>query len=469
MSALAALGTAHSPDGASSVVPGERASFSSATPALTFGGATDESRWSFAASARREPWEAGERPGGTRLDSRDAFEGDATQATLAFEWQRRLGPGHLATSAFASRRQLGVTSREDGAAEHLVERDLRGSNGLSVRFAAAGWRAALKLAEQSLDADARLAGAAANPFLTLREDRLRQTSTAFDLHRQLFLAPGVAASLGARVERYRYDVRSDLAGRAGSAAGLLVAPAASLELGPWRGTRLFARFSRGEGEDGTARVAVDPRNRAPIGVLDPAADATRHAFGVKQAWGSAFEATLSFSRTRTEREIVLAGSDAVALTDRPARRDAVHAALRWHGLPWLTLDADATWLDASYADGAREAVPGAASRLATAGATVRPMRGWSASLFVSNFASGELGDGEGERLRSSTLVNGRLTHNLSKKTRVSLDVFNIFQQRIQAIDYHAASRLWGQPGMADDFLFHPAEPRGFRLRLRTTF
>jgi hypothetical protein len=65
--------------------------------------------------------------------------------------------------------------------------------------------------------------------------------------------------------------------------------------------------------------------------------------------------------------------------------------------------------------------------------------------------------------------SGRLTHNLSKTTRVSLDVFNIFQQQIQAIDYHAASRLWGQPGMAEDFLFHPAEPRGFRLRLRTTF
>ena len=97
------------------------------------------------------------------------------------------------------------------------------------------------------------------------------------------------------------------------------------------------------------------------------------------------------------------------------------------------------------------------------------MRGWSASLFVSPFGSGEAIEDEGERLRSSTLVNGRLTFNLSKQARVSLDIFNVFQQRIPAIDYYAASRLWGRPGMADDFLFHPAEPRGFRLRLRTTF
>ena len=96
------------------------------------------------------------------------------------------------------------------------------------------------------------------------------------------------------------------------------------------------------------------------------------------------------------------------------------------------------------------------------------MRGWSASLFVSHFGN-EGVDDEGERLRSSTLVNGRLNYNLTKATRLSLDVFNIFDRSAAPIDYYAASRLWGQPGMADDFLFHPAEPRGFRLRLRTTF
>lgn len=107
-------------------------------------------------------------------------------------------------------------------------------------------------------------------------------------------------------------------------------------------------------------------------------------------------------------------------------------------------------------------------RLATAGATLRGVGGWTATLFVSSLGRRDGADDDLRRLRSSTLVNGRVVHRLTKDTRLVLDVFNVFNQPAAEIDHFAASRLTG-PATHENFLFHPGEPRGFRLRLRTTF
>jgi len=61
-----------------------------------------------------------------------------------------------------------------------------------------------------------------------------------------------------------------------------------------------------------------------------------------------------------------------------------------------------------------------------------------------------------------------LTRNLSKNTRITLDALNLLDQRLTDVDYFSASRLSGANGM-DGHLFTPAEPRGIRLQLRTTF
>lgn len=434
---------------------------------LGLAGASHDARWSFSASARHDPWEAGT-PTAARFAPRDALDGGATRATLAFDFQRAFGASRFQAGAFASRRHLGVHSVESLEAEHLEQRDQRGATGAHVQLGHGPFRAALRFREETLDADARLFGAHARALGTLREDRLRQSSTGLDLHQHLSLARAVEGTIGVRIDEYRYAVGSDLPGRSGAGAGLLVAPSLALRAALSPRTRAFARAGRGDDEVAAA-AAVDPRVHAPLGVLDPAADALHATLGLEHAGGGGLETRVALSRTRAAREVRLAGALAAERIDRPAERDALHLGARWHALPGLILDAEGTWLTATYRDGAREAIPGAAVRHATAGATLRPSRGWSASLFVSYFATRDTADDEGERLRASTLVNARLTHNLSRKTRVSLDVFNVFAQSIGAIDYHAASRLWGRPGMADDFLFHPAEPRGFRVRLRTTF
>jgi hypothetical protein len=111
----------------------------------------------------------------------------------------------------------------------------------------------------------------------------------------------------------------------------------------------------------------------------------------------------------------------------------------------------------------------AADRGASAAATMRVPNGWTASLVVNYLGRLPAAEAGGPSLRASSLVNGRLTRNLTKSTRVTFDVFNVFNHRVKDVDYFATNRIWNSSGAADSFLFNAAEPRGFRLKLRTTF
>ena len=137
--------------------------------------------------------------------------------------------------------------------------------------------------------------------------------------------------------------------------------------------------------------------------------------------------------------------------------------------PALAADASNIYPIAAGAGAPVEYIPFAAERNASAGATLRVPNGWSASLFVSSFGRRQTIEEDSLRLKASSFVNARLSRNLSKKTRVSFDVFNVFDRRVDNVDYFSTTRVWNQPGAADNFLFSPLEPRGFRAKLRITF
>jgi outer membrane receptor protein involved in Fe transport len=94
---------------------------------------------------------------------------------------------------------------------------------------------------------------------------------------------------------------------------------------------------------------------------------------------------------------------------------------------------------------------------------------WSASLFVSRATQMGFADDGAARLATSPVVNGSISRPLAPDLRLSLDVFNVFDRSPASADYFAASQLWQPTTLSDSYLFHPGEPRGFRVRLRKTF
>ena len=56
-----------------------------------------------------------------------------------------------------------------------------------------------------------------------------------------------------------------------------------------------------------------------------------------------------------------------------------------------------------------------------------------------------------------------------KKTKLSLDVYNLFNAKSNDIDYFYQSRLRGEAAAVQDFHFHPVESRAVRVTLTANF
>ena len=136
---------------------------------------------------------------------------------------------------------------------------------------------------------------------------------------------------------------------------------------------------------------------------------------------------------------------------------------------WISLELGGVALRMDLAD-RRLALVREEAPLGLAGATLKTVDGWRASLFVTYLGPRQAVEDESVQWRATSFVNARLTHSLTKETRLTFDVFNIFDRRVDELDYFQASRLRATAnGPAQNYLFHPGEPRGFRILLRRTF
>jgi hypothetical protein len=106
----------------------------------------------------------------------------------------------------------------------------------------------------------------------------------------------------------------------------------------------------------------------------------------------------------------------------------------------------------------------ASERVAAAGASATS-GGWRASLFVTSPGPRD----ENAGLQATTTVGARLSRSIAPGVRLSLDVFNVFDQRTREIDAFSASRSQPATAIGENYLFHPSEPRGVRVGVRIAF
>lgn len=445
-------------------------------------GAHDD--WRLTADMSAQPWSPDSRllAAAPRFSARDALAGESSHASLRFDWRRR-GPGsRLHGSVHAQGSSLETRAEADALAARLPGGTFGQSDRRSAFGGELGWQghgdaafsqaARISFAGDSLDAAAHFGARGAGTLETVRHDAMRASAVGLAWTGEWAIAPRLTAIAGLAAERYRFDVASDLAGLSGHGEGSLAAPRLSLVFAPHHRMQLYLSASRGEpAADGRlARLAFDPRSLAPLGRLDPASKGERLEAGARAALPGRVDLRLSAWRLDTDPEWRLAGTQGVVDIGRPLRRDGVTLALTHSPTAAIDLELQATALGARFRDGAGESAAGIATRYATAGATVRAAGGWTAKLFVSYFGARPAMEEDGVMLRSSSTVSGQLSRRLSKHARLSVDVFNVFDQRVGDIDYFSASRQASAlAAPADGFFFHPAESRGLRVQLRTTF
>jgi hypothetical protein len=441
-------------------------------------------QWKLKASASRKPWDPTDDVFIPRFDARDALGGDASRASLAFEWQRAVGSGRLEAAAFARRSLLDLYSdlaRADGASsgERFEQRDRRGLFTGALRWSGASGLGSfdsshsltMRLRAESFDADGVLTAPSREPLATMREDRLRQVNTGFDFANEIELASRLRWTSGLRYDAYRFATQSDLAGHAGQLSGRGPSWHGALIAELPGGSELSIASGRGflPGDPRVPGAAFDPRTGAPVGRLDPLATLATTEISLRGSWLPQTSTSLGVFRSRSDAGLVFTGDAGLADLTRPTIRQGVELGAHYEPSSRLALDVRAAALRARFADGAAGYVPGAADRGMSAAATMRVPNGWTAMLLVNYLGRRHASEDGGVSVKPSSFVNARLSRNLSKSTRVTFDVFNVFDRHARDIDALSAARFWNQPGAADSFLFNPAEPRGFRIKLRTTF
>jgi len=408
-------------------------------------------RWSLRADAFRGAWDYSDASAFPRFDWRSAIAGDVARASLAFDWQRFTAGGRLEGGAFA---KLARTEVADGVRDATsIEQRLRESSyGAALRWSKggsvlnAGFRGSVR-------DDAGGATDERGVVRLFRDDRLDESVFTLGAATTIPLPGRLRAEAALRYDLYRASVNSGVLLRAGDISAGTLSPSLRLAAGD-----VFLIVGRGL--DAQARPLasmVDPRNGAALARLDPARTLDTIEIGFRRHLPFGIETKVSVFRARSDVEVLLAGENAITEFSRPTVRQGVQLSAQYEPLRGVTLDFVGSALQARFADGAAEYVPGAAEHLASATATLQPAPGWSTNVGLS-YLGKRTGLDERTSISGSTYVNAGLTRNLSRQTRVSLDLLNIFDRALHDVDYFSASRLTNQ-----------VEPRGIRLRLRTTF
>jgi outer membrane receptor protein involved in Fe transport len=195
-------------------------------------------------------------------------------------------------------------------------------------------------------------------------------------------------------------------------------------------------------------------------------------FGIRTEAIPNLQSSLSLWRLTLASELLFVGDAGTTEASRPSLRRGIEWSNRYIPKPWLIVDLDLSLSRAEFTDSdpAGNHIPGAIDRVASFGITAKDIGPWTGSLFMRYFGPHPLIEDNSQVAGSSLIWSGRATYKVDSRTQINLDLLNLFDRRVNDIEYYYASRLQGEPAAGvNDHHFHPAEPRTFRVSLVTRF
>jgi hypothetical protein len=272
---------------------------------------------------------------------------------------------------------------------------------------------------------------ARNRSSTTREDSVGQASVGVFAQHELQWTGWLRSSLGLRADRYRFDVEARDARNGGQQTDGLVSPKASVILGPWKSSELYANW--GYDARGTT-IPINPVTGERVDRVTPLVRARGEEIGLRSTAIRRLQTTVALWRLDLDSELVFIGDAGTTEAGRPSRRYGLEWSAYYAPNSWLTLDADVALSHARFddEDSENDHIPGAVEQV--------------------------------------VLVNAQSGVRLSPSMRVVLDVFNLFNTEASDVDYFYTSRLRGEPASGiDDIHVHPAPPRSIRIGLQIDF
>jgi TonB dependent receptor/TonB-dependent Receptor Plug Domain len=423
-----------------------------------------------------------------RFDSLDPSDGGETRRTsLSGEW-RRTGEGSAThVAAYAIDYQLKLFSnftyalerRADG--DQFSQQDERTVYGLSASHAFDHMLGSLNARSEvgfQLRHDRIRVGlfdtVARKITATTRDDKVRETLVGVYGQTSVELMPWLRSIVGVRADQARFKVNSlSNAANSGEASDHLLSPKLSLIFGPWSKTEFFFNAGRGfHSNDARGTTAtVDPKTGDPVEKVPGLVAARGLEVGARTEWIPGVQSSIALWKLDFDSELVYVGDAGATEPNRPSTRRGIEWNNRYLPLPWLPIDADLAWTHARFSDSdpAGDRIPNAVDKVASIAVTARDLGPWSASLQWRYLGSGALIEDNSVRSRSSLTTNLRVARKFDRNAELTLDVFNLFDRKVNDIEYFYESQLPTESAPVADKHVHPAEPRTVRLTLRIGF
>ena len=334
--------------------------------------------------------------------------------------------------------------------------------------------AGLQLRTDRLDPVGLYHTAARRRLSTTREDRVSQTMAGGYAQTEIEWTRSLRTTVGLRADAYRFSVIADNPLNSGDGADALLSPKFTAVLGPWAGTELYTNAGMGfhSNDARGAVIRVDPKTGGPADRVTPLVRARGAEVGLRTVRVRRLQSTVSLWYLGIDSELLFVGDAGTTEAGRPSRRVGIEWANYARLSPWLTVDADVSFSRARFTDRdpAGAHIPGSLDRVVAGGITVEPRGALFGSLRVRHFGPRPLIEDASRRSRATTVWNAEAGYRLTARSRVVLEMFNLFDAKASDIDYFYTSRLAGEPAEGiEDVHTHPALPRSVRLGFRFSF
>jgi hypothetical protein len=309
---------------------------------------------------------------------------------------------------------------------------------------------------------------------TVREDRVTQRNLSLWAQNETRWSSWFRTVAGLRGEAYDFTVDANLPDNSGKTSDQMLTPKFSMIFGPWRKSEFYLNYGQGfhSNDARGTTIRVDPADGVtPVERVRPLVRTTGYEAGVRSEPISGWQTTLALWQLDSASELLFVGDAGTTEASRPSRRYGVE----WNNLylptSWLAFDADLAWSHAQFTDGdpVGKYIPGAVQTTANVGITIDQLGPWFGALRWRYFGPRPLVEDNTVRSASSSLTNLRVGYRLSPRTQVSIDVFNLFDNDVNDIEYWYDSQLPNETAPVFDRHIHPAEPRTFRLSFAHRF
>ena len=307
----------------------------------------------------------------------------------------------------------------------------------------------------------------------VRADQVKELSAGIYAENSTQWLEKFRSVVGIRYDAYNFDVQSSLQGDSGNVNDGTVSPKVSLIFGPWAKTEYFFNYGRGfHSNDARGTTETIFPNGTPTSPVSPLVASHGKEIGVRTEMIPGLQSSLAVWQLDIASELVFVGDAGETEPSRASRRQGVEWSNHYIANDWFLLDFDLSASRARYRDNdpLGNYIPGSVDKVASFGATVTNWGNWSGVFQLRYFGPRPLIEDNSVHSSATAIAYARIGYQLDKRTKLTLDIFNLFDSKDSDIDYQYQSRLNGEAaGGASDIHFHPAEPRTARLTLLYTF